>query len=204
MTKDNLYKLILKRRSVRLFKQKKVSLDMITKIVNCARLAPSAANLQVIDYLVVDKIDLKEKIFECLKFAAYISPGRNPSKGQRPAVYVILLVNKERVKDLNLRDIGAAAENMLISLLAFNLGGCWLQNIDKDKIKKALNINEKYEIDSLIAAGYPDESPKLEADSSKVKYWLDEKDCLHVPKRPLSDVLHYNNIKKELSADGHR
>lgn len=191
---SNLYNLILSRRSVRLFKQKKVSLGIVKKIIDCARLAPSAANTQFIDYLVVDKDELKEKVFECLRFAAYISPGRNPPKGKRPMFYIILLVNKDKAREPNLRDIGASAENILISLLAFNLGGCWLQNIDKEKIKNILNLNTKHEIDSLIAAGYPDESPKLEADSVNVKYWLDKNNCLHVPKRPLSDVWYYNRI----------
>jgi len=194
MKQNNLFNLILERRSIRLFKQKKVSLDIIKKIIDSARLAPSAANLQFIDYLVVDKLELKEKLFECLRFAAYISPGRNPPKGKRPAFYIILLINKDRAREPNLRDIGASAENILISLLAFNLGGCWLQNIDKEKLKNILNLNEKYAIDSLIAAGFPAESPKLETDSVNIKYWLDRNNRLHVPKRPLSDVLHLNKI----------
>lgn len=197
MMENNLYKLILERRSIRLFKQKKVSLDIIKKVIDCARVAPSAANLQFIDYLVVDKESLKEQIFDALYFAAYIYPKRTPPLGKRPAFYVILLINKERTKEPNLRDIGASAENMLLSLIAFNLGGCWLQNIEKDKIKKILNIDEEHEIDSLIAAGYPAEAPLLETDSVNIKYWLDEKDYLHVPKRPLSDVLHYNKLESK-------
>lgn len=196
MTQDNLHKLILKRRSIRLFKQKKVSGNIIEKIIDSARLAPSAANLQFIDYLVVDKDELSSRIFEASTFAAYIYPKRTPPEGKRPVLYIILLINKKRVKEPNLRDIGAAAENILLCLEAFGLGGCWLQNIDKDKIRKALNIGDKYEIDSLIAAGYPAESPKLETDPLNIKYWLDGKDCLHVPKRPLSDVLHYNQLDK--------
>ncbi len=194
MTENNLYKLIIRRRSIRLFKQKKVSFDIIEKIIDCARLAPSAANLQFIDYLVVDKDALNKKVFAALTFAAYIYPKRTPPNGREPTFYIILLVNRHRTKEPNLRDIGLAAENILISLLTFNLGGCCLQNIDKDKIRKELKISDNYEIDSLIAAGYPDEAPRLETDSVNVKYWLDDNDCLHVPKRPLKDVLHYNNI----------
>lgn len=192
MSKNNLYLLITKRRSVRFFKQKRVSLNIIKKIINCARLAPSAANLQFIEYLIVDEKEKKDKVFECLRFAGYVVPKRNPDISQKPAFYIVLLVNKERTREPNLRDIGVAAENILLSFLAFDLGGCWLQNIDKEKLLKILDPGQKYEIDSVIVAGYPDEFPKLKDDPVNVKYWVDKNNCLHVPKRPLKEVFHYN------------
>lgn len=195
MAKNKLYKLITSRRSIRFFKQKKVSMRLIKKAVNCARLAPSAANLQFLEYLVIKREGIKEKVFNCLRFAAYVAPKRNPQIDMQPNFYIILLINKERCAAPNLRDIGASAQNIMLSLLSFGVGSCWLQNIDKESLNRILNIGQKYEIDSLIAAGFPKERPKLETDSKNVKYWLDNKNRLHVPKRPLSDVWHYNFIK---------
>ncbi|MCM8831791.1 MAG: nitroreductase family protein [Candidatus Omnitrophica bacterium] len=192
MKVKNLYNLILKRRTIRLFRQKKVSIKTIKKIINAARLAPSAGNLQFIEYLVIDKKPLTEKIFETLHWAAYIAPKRNPPLSQRPTFYIIILINKERTATPNLRDIGAAAENILLSLVSFKLGGCWLLNIDKEKLKNILKISDKFEIDSMIAGGYPDEAPILEVSEKNFKYWLDEKNILHVPKRPLKNIFHYN------------
>ena len=57
-----------------------------------------------------------------------------------------------------------------------------------------LKIPSRFIIDSLIAGGFPDELPKLEIDSRNVKYWLDQVNRLHVPKRPLKDILYYNKI----------
>jgi len=188
MATDKLYKLIASRRSIRFFKQKEVSLTVIKKAVNCARLAPSAANLQFLEYIVVKRKDIRDKVFGCLCFAAYIVPKRNPPPGKQPNFYIILLINKERSKALNLRDIGASAQNIMLSLLSFGVGSCWLQNIDKGNLNKVLNIGQRYEIDSVIAAGFPGENPKLETDSKNIKYWLDKKNRLHVPKRPLSEV----------------
>ncbi len=196
MAKNKLYELIVTRRSIRFFKQKKVSLGIIKKAVNCARLAPSAANFQFLEYLVIKCTDLKDKVFGCLRFAAYIAPKRNPPKDKQPDFYIVLLINKERSQTPNLRDIGASAQNIMISLLSFGVGSCWLQNIDKDSLNRILDMGQKYEIDSIIAAGFPGEAPRLEVDSKNIKYWLDNKNQLHVPKRPLKDVWHYNRVEK--------
>ena len=51
------YRLILKRRSIRKFKPYAVSRRYINKIVNAARLAPSAANLQPLEFIVIDKAE---------------------------------------------------------------------------------------------------------------------------------------------------
>jgi nitroreductase len=194
MARSDLYKLIISRRSTRLFQQKAVPLKIIKNAINSARVAPSARNLQFIEYLIINKKELRERIFPSLRWAGYVAPARNPSLNMRPAFYIIILINKERTDEPNLRDIGAAAENILLSLLSFCLGGCWLQSIDKQTLHKILKIPSRYEIDSLVAAGYPAEFPKLEADSKNIKYWLDGNNQLHVPKRPLKDIMHYNKI----------
>ena len=195
MTKNKLYELIVSRRSIRFFKQKNVPLSVIKKAINCARLAPSAANLQFLEYLVIKRNDIKEKVFGCLRFAAYIAPKRNPPIDKRPDFYIVMLINKERSGAPNLRDVGVSAQNIMLSLLSSRVGSCWLQNIDRNSLTAILNIGENFEIDSVIAAGFPKERPKLENDSKNIKYWLDNKNRLHVPKRPLKDVWHYNFIK---------
>ena len=74
----NVYESILSRRSIRRFKQKEISLDILKKIVNSARLAPSAANLQPLEYLVITDKNLCSKIFETIGWAGYIKPKWTP------------------------------------------------------------------------------------------------------------------------------
>jgi nitroreductase len=147
-----------------------------------------------LEYLIIHKGSLKDKVFAHLRWAAYISPKRNPPPNKKPTFYIIILINQARAQNPNLRDIGAAAQNILLALEAHNLAGCWLQNIDKEALQTTLRISFPYEIDSIIAAGCPDESPKLETDAYNIKYWLDNRNVLHVPKRPLKDVFHYERI----------
>jgi nitroreductase len=191
----DLYKLILKRRSIRLFKQKKVPLSIIKKSIDAARLAPSAANLQFIEYLIVDDKVLRDKIFALTRWAGYLWPKRVPPKDKRPTAYIIILINNKKTKNPDLRDIGAASQSIILSLLYFGLGTCWIASIDRAAIRKLMKIPRKFEIDSVIAIGYADEAPKLETSSKNVKYWLDKRGRLHVPKRPLKSIVHHNRTR---------
>ena len=192
--KDKLYRIILDRRTIRLFKKGKLTKSTIKKVINAARLAPSSANLQFIEYLVVDEPSLKEEIFSCLKWGGYVFPRRVPLPGQTPSLYIVLLINRNKSEKTDLRDVGAAAENILLALLCFGFGSCWIANINRGKLRKILGIPGNFIIDSVIACGFAAEHPVLEEKSDTVKYWLDNNNRLHVPKRPLKEILHYNSF----------
>ncbi len=192
-TKESFYRFILKRRTIRLFKPQKVRVSIIKKIINAARCAPSAANLQFLEYLVIDEDELKDKIFPHTRWGGYVYPRRVPPPDKRPSFYILILVNREKSKKPNLRDVGAAVENILLALLSFGLGGCWIASLNRRALRKILNIPSRYRIDSIVACGVPAESPVVE-NKDDVRYWLDKKNVLHVPKRPLEKVFHYNRI----------
>lgn len=194
MRKNSLYRTILKRRTVRLFKKERISFNTIKKIIDAARLAPSAANLQFLEYLIVDKKDLKEKIFSATKWGGYVYPHRVPSSDKRPYLYIAVLINKKKSRKPDLRDVGAAVQNILLSLACFGLAGCWIASINKRSLRSILGVPDKYKIDSVVACGAPLEAPILEESYYTVRYWLDKDDQLHVPKRPLKEIMHYNNF----------
>jgi len=72
------------------------------------------------------------------------------------------------------------------------VGSCALLNVDWDKLRTICSVHDSYEISLLIALGYPDESPVEEPFDGSVKYWKDEQGVLHVPKKKLEMVLHWN------------
>ncbi len=188
------YELMLSRRSIRQFKPDPVSRDILKRLVNSARLAPSGANLQPLEFVVVDDEELRKKLFPCLKWAAYIAPEGNPKPGCEPTAYVVILVNEDIRKSGFERDVGAAVENMILTAWEERVGSCWIASADTDKIQKMLKIPENYKVDSVLSLGYPNEEPKIEEMKDSVKYWKDSKGCLHVPKRKLDDVLHFNRF----------
>lgn len=191
MTND-FYNLILNRRTIRFFSQEPVPREILRNAVNAARLAPSARNDQYLEYLVIDTPELCEKVFGMIKMGGYVFPNRMSRKDNRPTSYIVILGNKEKSSAQDKRDVGAAAENILLSLCALELGGCWIASVDRDAFRAAFLVPQKYEIDSVVACGFPAEAPVLE-EKDDVKYWLDEQDVLHVPKRPLKGIVYYNS-----------
>ncbi|MBN2121018.1 MAG: nitroreductase family protein [Candidatus Omnitrophica bacterium] len=189
-----IYKLILERRSIRKFKQKKILKSLLTKIINAARLAPSAANLQITEFLVVDKEDLLKKIFPYTRWAGYLKGKGTPGENQTPCAYVFILISRERTSNPDLRDVGACAQNLILTALSFGIASCWLASIDRESLKKLLKIPSKYELDSIVALGYPAQKSKVKDTDFTVRYTQDKESNLTVPKRPLNKVLHYNRI----------
>lgn len=188
----SLYELMLSRRSIRQFKPDPVSRNILEKLVNSARLAPSGANLQPLEFVAIDDEKLRKKLFPYLRWAAYIAPDGNPRPGCEPTAYVAILVNLDVRKSGFDRDVGAAVENMILTAWEERIGSCWIASADTNKIQKMLKVPENYMVDSVLALGYPDEEPKIEEMKDSVKYWKDSKGRLHVPKRKLDDVLHFN------------
>ncbi|MCK4758563.1 MAG: nitroreductase family protein [Candidatus Aminicenantes bacterium] len=190
----SLYELILSRRSARQFKPEPVSRSILEKLINAARLAPSGANLQPLEFVVVDEEEVRKRLFPCLRWAAYIVPEGNPQPGHEPVAYVVVLVNLKLRKKGYERDVGAAVENMILAAWEERVGSCWIANADIEKIKDMLNVPEDYKVDSVLALGYPAEEPITEELKESVKYWKDSKGRLHVPKRRLDDIVHFNGF----------
>ena len=190
----DILEIIKTRRSVRRFSQEKLEKDFLIELVNAARCAPATANIQPLEYVIVDEQKVCSELFGAFKWAWHIRPKRNPTPHQRPAAYIVVLVNTEIKKDSSV-DAAAAIENILLAAWGNGVGSCWLGAIDREKIAQVLNINEKYYIDSEVALGKPAEKPVMEdAATEDLKYYLDKDDVLHIPKRLLKNILHFNKF----------
>jgi len=188
------YDVITGRRTIRSFKPEPVARELLERLVNVGRLAPSAANLQPLEFIVVDEAGPKAEIFSCLKWAAYIAPAGDPGPGKEPTAYIVTLANTKIREKMFEYDVGAAMENMILAALAEGVGSCWLLSIDRDKLWAALGVPEEYRIDSVLALGYPAEEPAAEVMGESCRYWKDAEGRLHVPKRALASVLHVNRF----------
>jgi nitroreductase len=188
--------LILGRRTIRRFEQDPVSKGHLETIVNAGRLAPSAANLQPLEFVAVDGGDLKPRLFSCLKWAAYIAPAGNPPPGLEPAAYIVTLVNTAVRVDMFEYDVGAAVQNMTLAAMSLGYGSCWLLSIDRDRIRDILGVPQEYRVDSVLALGRPAEDPVAEDMTDSCRYWKDVEGRLHVPKRRFRDIFHENGFRK--------
>jgi len=188
----NVYEAILARRTIRRFdEEKRIPMEILEKLVNAGRLAPSAANLQPWEFIVVNEKSLCDAIFPYLKWAGYIAPHGTPPPGRRPAAYIVLVANPSINKKWQ-HDFGACAENIMLAALEMGIATCWLGSINRKKIKELLKIPEDREVDTIIALGYPMERSVIEDGREDVKYWKDENGVMHVPKKGVEKLLHIN------------
>ena len=185
----SVYENILERRTIRKFKQDKISDDILKKLLNAGRVAPSAGNIQPLKYVLVTSDDNVARVFDNVKWAAYIAPEGDPKEGERPTAYICILVDKDIRKDYYQIDIGLAAENIMLSAWEENIGCCLMGAIDRDNISNILDIdNDRYILDSVIALGYINQEAIFKDTDNSIKYYLED-DILHVPKRKMDDIL---------------
>ncbi|MHB0946805.1 MAG: nitroreductase family protein [Sedimentisphaerales bacterium] len=186
--------LIKTRRSIRRFSQERLDRNLLVEFVETARCAPAGANIQSLEYIIVDEPKVCAELFETLAWAGHVKPQRNPPPLHRPVAYIVVLADTA-IKDNAVADAAAAIENILLAAWSKGVGSCWLGAIDRKKISQILNAGEKYKIDSVVALGKPAENPVMEdAAGADTKYYLDANDRLHVPKRPLQKILHFNKF----------
>lgn len=183
--------LILKNRSYRRFyEQQQITDDLLRGLINLARLSPSAANKQSLKYVIAIEPEMREKIFETLSWAGYLKDWDGPEKGERPAAYIIML-NDTQVSNNYFCDHGIAAQSILLGAVENGLGGCIIASVNKNKLRENLEIPSHLEIIQVIALGKPKEEVKLEeiGTNGDIKYWRDEQQVHHVPKRALKDII---------------
>ncbi|MFC2157854.1 nitroreductase family protein [Acidobacteriota bacterium] len=192
-----IYDTIKSRRTIRQFRADTVPRKLLERMVNAARLAPSAANRQPLEFLVVDDKEIVTLIFPHIKWAAYIAPNGNPRPGNEPTAYILTMVNTDIRQSGFEWDAGAAIENMILTAQEEGVGSCWILSFDKEAAGRIVGLPDKYKIDSILALGYPNEDPAVEDLTDSVKYWKDKSGRLHVPKRTLESVIHYNGFQPD-------
>ncbi len=186
--------IIKSRRTVRLFKQDPIDTKTLYELVECARCAPSGANRQPLEYVIINDAAQVERVFEHVAWAGYVKPKRTPGAGKRPVAYIVVLVNREICKEAP-DDAAAAIENIILAAWSLGIGSCWMGSVQRERIAELIAMPENFMIDSIVALGFPDEEPVMEdCKGDSIKYYLDNDDRLHVPKRVLADIVHENRF----------
>ncbi len=189
------YNLILKRRTIRRFQEKNVPFSALKKCVNAARLSPCARNIQELEFVAVNDKKQVAKINEAVRFGGVVREnGRK--KGEEPKAFIAILADKEiSSSEYTPINVGIAAEAIVLTALEQGIGSCMMGAIERERIKGILSVPNIYNLPLVIALGYPKEKPVADKpNKGDLFYWIDEKDRLHVPKRPLEEVMHKNRF----------
>ena len=184
--------LIKKNRSCRRFYQDhSLDLEALRELVDLARLSASAANLQPLKYILSCNDEKNALIFSCLKWAGYIKDWPSPPEGERPSGYIIIVVNSKKANEWIGYDCGIASQSILLGAREKRLAGCMIGAINRKQLKDLLDIPNPFKILLVIAVGKPKEKVVIEeVDQDKdIRYWRDQYDVHHVPKRKLDDII---------------
>jgi nitroreductase len=187
----SLKEIVRKNRSYRRFHQDhSINLETLKELVDLARLSASGANLQPLKYILSGDEKKNALIFSLLGWAGYLRDWPGPGEGERPAAYIVILGDKN-IKPSFGCDHGIAAQSMLLGATEKGLGGCIIASIQREKLREAFKIPIHLEILLVIALGKPKEVVRIETvgPDGDIKYWRDEEDVHHVPKRALEDII---------------
>lgn len=181
---------IRRSRSYRRFNQARTipETDLVC-IIEAARLSPSGRNAQALKFIVSHTAENNEKIFPTLGWAGYLTDWDGPEEGERPAAYIIQLLDTRIVKS-TLGDEGITAQSMLLQAVELGYGGCIIASVKRNALRELLNIPDCMEILNVIALGEPAETVVIEdMKGDDFKYWRDEKGVHHVPKRSIGELI---------------
>ena len=181
--------LIKKNRSYRrFFQNEKISLETLKELIDLARCSASAANEQPLRYILINSDSENEKVFSTLSWAGYLENWDGPKDGEKPSAYIVVL--SEHSGKYVMSDAGIACQSILLGAAEIGLGGCMFGSVQRYNLRELISIPEKYEILLVIALGKPKEKVVLEdSENGNIRYYRDEKQVHHVPKRKLEDVI---------------
>jgi len=187
----NFIDLVAQTRTCRRFRQSaSVSPLVVRGLVDLGRLAACAGNLQPLKYVLSTSPAKNSAIFPHLRWAAYFRDWAGPEEGERPAAYIVIC-RDNTISDTPGSDHGFATQNILLGATNCGLGACPIGSIDRDSLRRVLNVPEYCEILLVVALGYPAETVQLEKVFSdrSIRYWRDPAGVHHVPKRSLEEIV---------------
>lgn len=169
---------IMERRSIRKYLDKPVEHEKLEIVVRCGINAPSGMNRQPWIVMVVENQQLINDVTEVYKKENAEQVKRDPTFKNmfRNAPNLICVCTPKNGGDL---DAGLLGENMMLAAQSLGLGTCCLggpvrflnSNPNAKFFLDKLDIPEGYQLNYILAIGYPDESPAAKPrDASKVKY----------------------------------
>lgn len=187
--------LVARTRTVRRFREEvPLAPDLLEQLVDLARLGGSARNAQSLCYLIVTEPSLRAALFPLLAWAGYLPDWPGPAAGERPAAYIVCVLDRERQRGPESEahfDLGISTQNLLLGAAERGVLGCRIGAFNADRVRALLQLDARYQPMLVVALGEPAETVVVETvrTDGDVRYWRDADGVHHVPKRPLRDIL---------------
>ncbi|MCJ7424079.1 nitroreductase family protein [Candidatus Bathyarchaeota archaeon] len=147
----SLVDVVLSRRSIRRYEPKEIPSDVLDKILEAGRQAPSAANKQPWHFIVLTDSGIKKELSKGM-FNRFIKDTPITVVG---CAHKDLTAGKWSIVSTTI-----ALQNMVVVAWAMGIGSCWVGDFSEEKVKKLLSIPENWNVVALVSFGYPAEKPQ--------------------------------------------
>ncbi len=152
----NVYEAIKQRRSVRAYLEKSVPEDVLNRILDAARLSPSASNLQSRKFIVVTDSDIRKKLSVAASGQHFVA--------EAPVVIAAVGLNPTKIMACGIPadpiDVAIAVDHITLAAVEEGLGTCWVGAFSQEKVCEILNIPQPYKVIELLTLGYPSDRPR--------------------------------------------
>jgi nitroreductase len=138
--------LLRSRRSIRKFKDKDVNGDILNKILDLSRWAPTSVNTQGYYFKIIRDKELLEKLAS--------TRGKSSSPIARAPV-AVAICSDPAITRRHIQDGCIAAYHFMLAAWYYGLGTCWIAAMDRDDVKDWLNIPHDHYIATITPLGYP-------------------------------------------------
>ena len=140
---------ILSRRSIRHYEKKEIPKEILEKILEAGRQAPSATNRQPVHFIVITNENLKKELSKG-QYNKFIEDAPVTIIGCADIAPII-------TREWFIVDTTIALQNMVIAAWTMGIGLCWIGDFKEKNVKGLLKIPNKWKIVVLITFGYPAE-----------------------------------------------
>lgn len=151
---------ITSRASVTRYRDEGIDRSRVARLLEAARWAPSAGNMQIAEYLIVQDDEKLEKLAEYAQ--------NQPHVREAPLAIVILADMEkaerqygERGRELYaIQETGAALQNILLEAYEEGLGAAWVGAFEEERVAALLEIPDRIRPVAIVTVGEPAERPE--------------------------------------------
>ena len=185
--------LVLRNRSYRAFDEScPISREVMTDLVDLARRTASGLNKQPLRYrILTDAADLAKMQANC-RMGSALTDRKLPPENGKPTGFILIFTDKqaESPDSLAFKDVGIAAQTILLAATELGFGGCMLASFEPERLCADFGICDRYVPVLAIALGKPAERAILtDEHNGSLRYYRDAAGNHCVPKRGLDEIL---------------
>jgi nitroreductase len=164
------------RRSIRKYQNKEVKTETVEKLIEAARWAPSAGNIQPWEFIIVKDQEIKQKLADAAYGQSFI---------EEAPIVIVVCADENRIAEgygdrgktlYCIQDTAAAIQNIHLTAHSLGLGTCWVGAFSEGEAREILHVPAGIRPVAMIPVGYPAESPPPRH------------------RRSLKDIVHYDRF----------